>query len=289
MVGMLVAISGIFAAAPGARTGVAPAAVEISFVTHAGEGAAGRKRFTRDGCYEETSGGSTGGSEYAREIQVGCLRPADVAPIFSRLDAIPADALAREAAPTGPRQRSLLAGGSETLVVLIRSDGTRWIAANARAGDDILRAVNELPDGNQWHASPPEPPVGAGAQLLVVAVSSTGKVRRIEGALASDGRWWCHRSVVGTRDDEQPSLAKKVPPVTNAPARLGRILSGAHPKAHDDAPADDRRPADGNETNVEVVWPGQPREPLRPVRVARAAAERFATEMKALSPACAGR
>ena len=59
MLPTLIAISGMLAAAtPGADATVA--AVEIAFVTHAGEGAAGRKRFTRDGCYQVASGGSTG-------------------------------------------------------------------------------------------------------------------------------------------------------------------------------------------------------------------------------------
>jgi hypothetical protein len=48
----------------------------------------GSKRFTRDGCYQIESGGSTGGSTYAHDSQAGCQRAADVAAIFARLDAI---------------------------------------------------------------------------------------------------------------------------------------------------------------------------------------------------------
>ena len=64
---ILLAISGMLAATePPSRAGAGIAAVEISFVTHVGEGAEGQKRFTRDGCYQAESGGSTGGAGYAR-------------------------------------------------------------------------------------------------------------------------------------------------------------------------------------------------------------------------------
>ena len=83
---------------PPARTRVA---VEISFVTHAGEGAAGGKRFMRDGCYQIESGGSTGGAGYARDSQAGCHLPTDVAAVFARLGAIAGDALVRDGTARG--------------------------------------------------------------------------------------------------------------------------------------------------------------------------------------------
>ena len=43
------------------------------------------------------------------------------------------------------------------------------------------------------------------------------------------------------------------------------------------------------ETNIQIVWPGKERAPLRPRRLASAVVERFGAEMKPLSPACAGR
>ena len=95
------AVIGLVAAeAAAAPPREAPAAVEISFVTHAGEGAAGSKRFMRDGCYQIESGGSTGGAGYAHDSQAGCHLPADVAAVFARLGAIAGDALVRDGAGT---------------------------------------------------------------------------------------------------------------------------------------------------------------------------------------------
>jgi hypothetical protein len=278
------AISGMLAAADSsARAGAVTAAVEISFVTHAGEGAEGQKRFTRDGCYQSESGGSTGGAAYAFERQAGCHRKADVAAVFARLDAIPAAALGREGGATGgsASRHGAMPGSAETQVVLIRGDGSRWVAANKPAADDILRAVNELPSENQWHGTPPEKPVGSGAQLIVVAMTQ-GKDShwRFEGSLASDGRWWCHRSLIGTRNAEIRLPRKGAVPITNAPARLGRILVGARPDVPDAAPpANDTRA-------VEVVWPGMARAALQPARLAGDVITRFIGEVQSLAPVC---
>ena len=76
-------VLGLVAAEAAPARPVQPAAVEISFLTHAGEGAAGGKRFMRDGCYQIESGGSTGGAGYARDSQAGCHLPADVAAVFA--------------------------------------------------------------------------------------------------------------------------------------------------------------------------------------------------------------
>ena len=173
-------------------------------------------------------------------------------------------------------------GGSQTRVVLVRPDGSRWVAASAKVAQELVAAVNELPSENQWYAEPPAPPLGTGPQLLVLSV--TAPDRRLEASLASDGRWWCYLSVIGLRGSEQ-----KLPPpgklaLTDAPARLARILAGARPpgKVADEAPAD-KQPF---EASVEVVWPGQPRAALRPRSQGRPVVQRFATEMRALSPAC---
>src|SRR6185503_12605255 len=193
---------GLVAAEAAAAPPAKPVAVEISFVTHVGEGAAGGKRFMRDGCYQVESGGSTGGAGYARASQAGCHLPADVAAVFARLGAIAGDALVREGAGRGgaaggARGAGLLGGESQTRVVLIRPDGSRWVAANQATADDVLRAVNELPSENQWYATLPTKAIGTGGQLVVLAV--TGQSKRTEAALAADGRWWCSRSVVGDR------------------------------------------------------------------------------------------
>ena len=174
-------------------------------------------------------------------------------------------------------------------MVLVRRDGTRWVAANQATADDVLRAVNELPGENQSAANPPEKQVGTGAQLLSLSAAGGRRSGRFEGFLASDGRWWCYTSILGPREGEPPLPAKKVSAVANAPARLGRILAGARADAPEGAPRDDGSPVEGTETNVQIVWPGKERAPLRPRRLASAVVERFVAEMKPLSPACAGR
>ncbi|HEY5451159.1 MAG TPA: hypothetical protein VIQ54_20545 [Polyangia bacterium] len=291
---ILLAISGMLAAEPAGTVaaGRAPVAVEISFATIAGEGAAGRKCFMRDGCYQVESGGGTGGAGYARDSQAGCLLPADVAAVFARLGAIADSALVREkaagpkgGAAGGARARGLLPGDDQTQVVLIRDDGSRWVAANKPAADDILRAVNELPSENQWYAKPPEKPVGKGGQLVVVSAAATasarGGSRRLQAVLASDGRWWCYRSVIGEQRGERELPAGKVSPLPAAAAseRLGRILAGADTDAGPD------KPKDGPEISVEAAWPGKPRAALKP-SVHEKVVKRFVAEMKPVSPTC---
>jgi hypothetical protein len=285
----LVAISGILAAeaaaAPRAQT---VAAVELSYLTHAGEGAAGQKRFGRDGCYQVESGGSTGGAAYARDSQAGCHLPGDVAAVFAKLAAIPGDALAPEkpaqGSATGGARRRGMPGDSETEVVLIRTDGSRWVGANKSTADDILRAVNELPSENQWYAKPPDKSVGTGAQLLVVSAWTAG-TRRTEAVLTADGRWWCHLSKIGPRGGEQKLPAKPVKPLTsaNAVARMGRILEGVRPPGPDDKNA---RSSAEPETLTEVAWPDKKRTPL-PQVPGQDVAVRFGAEMQAQAPACA--
>lgn len=292
MLSIAMAISGMLAAEAAARAGTPPAAVEISFVTHAGEGAAGRKRFTRDGCYQTESGGSTGGSGYARDSQAGCLLPADVATVFARLGTVAEGALIREKAASpkggaagGARAEGLLPGGAETKVVLIRGDGSRWVAANKPTADDILRAVNELPSENQWYAEPPDKPVGPGAQLVVVSYTSGSS--RTEASLTADGRWWCNQSVVGAREGDHKLPAKPPKPLqeTEAAARLARILKGMRPDTADDATAA-RDKSSGDSETAEVAWPGQPRAPLRPRRSITNVISRFASEMQSMAAPC---
>jgi hypothetical protein len=289
VVGLMAADAGA-ASAPAASARPAAVAVEISFVTRAGEGAAGSKRFMRDGCYQVESGGSTGGAGYARDSQAGCHLAGDVEAVFDKLAAVAADALVRETPGRASAAGGAPSRGLETRVVLVRQDGSRWVAAGKEANNQLLGAVNELPSENQWYAKPPAKPAGTGAQLLVLAVTTSGRggSRRLEASLASDGRWWCHRSVVGQPGGDQklPATKTLTLPAAQAAARLGRILEGARPDAGDDGPPASKRP-DRVETSVEIVWPGPVRAPLRPKRLADGVADRFGAEMQALSPACA--
>jgi len=286
----LVAISGMLAAdAAAAPQTQAVAAVEVSFLTHAGEGAAGQKRFGRDGCYQVESGGSTGGGSYARDSQAGCHLPADVAVVFAKLDAIPANTLEPERPPgestTGGAPRFGISGTSETHVVLIRTNGSRWMAANKSTTDEILRAVNELPSENQWYAKPPEKPAGTGSQLLVVSAWTAGK-RRTEGMLAADGRWWCHLSAIGPRGGSEKLPTKPVKPLTSksAVARLNWILWGVRPPHHDDKNAPTRKLEP--ETLVQVTWFDQKSTPL-PQVAGYDVTMRFSVHMGTPTPVCA--
>jgi hypothetical protein len=267
-----------------------PATVEVSFATHAGEGAEGRKRFGRDGCYQVESGGGTGGAGYARDSQAGCLLPADVAAVFAKLAAIPGDALVREkparASTTGGARAQLEPGGSNTTVVLIRRDGSRWVAANRATADDILRAVNELPSENQWHAKAPAKPVGTGPQLVVLSATGQGRIRT-EATLASDGRWWCYRSAIGSRGDVGKLPEKPVKPLAPEAAAtlLRRFLYGVRPDGTGDAPARVDHPP--IEASVEVAWPARERAPVRAPALSSTITVRFGAQMSALSPACA--
>jgi hypothetical protein len=292
-------VSGIMAADAAVPAQTPPAvplsAVEITFATHAGEGATGRKRFMRDGCYQIESGGGTGGAGYARDSQAGCHLPADVAAVLAKLAAIGSQIRTRERASAasaagGARADGLGPGLEQTRVVLVRPDGSRWVADNQAVGNQLLAAVNELPSENQWYATPPAKPIGAGAQLVVLAVTTSGDSggsKRVEATLASDGRWWCHRSVIGARGSEQKLPATKALALKDAPARLGRIFEGITPAASDEAQTASSKRADRIETSIEVAWPGQGRGALRAKSRADKVADRFGAEMQALSPACA--
>jgi hypothetical protein len=291
-------VSGIMAAdagAPAQAPRAAPvSAVEITFAPHAGEGATGRTRFMRDGCYQSESGGGTGGAGYARDSQAGCHLSADVAAAFAKIAAVGGDGLARErvnaaSATGGARAEGLAPGGSHTRVVVVRPDGSRWVAANKTADQQLLAAVNDLPSENQWYATPPAKPIGAGAQLVVLAVATSAGdgSKRTEASLASDGRWWCHRSVIGPRGGEDKLPAPKALALKDAPARLGRIFEGIRPAAPDLAETAADKGSGRIETSVEVAWPAQGRGALRPKSRADKVADRFGAEMQALSPVCA--
>ena len=124
--------------------------------------------------------------------------------------------------------------------------------------------------------------------MLSVATSDAGGgSRRIEASLASDGRWWCYRSVVGPRGGEEKLPAKKTLALKDAAARLGRILAGTGPDtANEDRTVASRR-TDRTEMSVEAAWRGDTRGPVRPRSQWDAVIDRFGAEMQALSPACA--
>ena len=154
---------------------------------------------------------------YARDSQAGCHLPGDVAAVFAKLAAIAGDGLTREnagpaAAPAAGRAPSgLLPGGAQTRVVLVRPDGSRWIGREQGHRRPAARRGQRAADENQWYATPPAKPIGAGAQLVVLAVATSdgGGSKRTEASLASDGRWWCYRSVVGARGGEEKLPARR--------------------------------------------------------------------------------
>jgi len=251
------------------------AAIEVPFDTRAGEGATGVKRFARDGCYAVESEGSTGGAQRVRESQAGCHGLADVAEMFRRVDAF----AAKEAlAP---------AGGARAGVTLVRSDGSRWVAAGVDADLALARALDGMPGENQWYAKPPAPASGKGPQLLVLSAAPTGRGtgHSLEAMLAADGRWWCHRSVP-TAEGGEPRLPAQRPArlsAADASARLGRILQGASPTG--EVTEADLLDPDARQASVEVAVAGRARAPLRP-RLARMVVMHFVAEMRGHSAAC---
>jgi hypothetical protein len=268
-------------------------AVEVTYSTRVGEGAAGRKHLGRDGCYQVEGEGGTGGAGRARDSQAGCHHAADVAAAFARIAKVAETSRAAPERARGPAggaaMDSSLPGKRDRMVIVLRN-GTRLIPSDQDAANALAAAVNELPSENQWYAKPPASPVGKGAQLIVLSVSaaSEGGPRRLEAALAADGRWWCHRSMPARAGDEPQLPGKRAKPLASAEAsaRLARIAAGlrAAGAADDDASRD---PPGGIERSIEIAFPGGPRSRALPKQQAAAVAGRFAAEMRPASSACA--
>jgi hypothetical protein len=258
------------------------AAIELTFSTNAGEGAVGRKRFDRDGCYQSESDGETGGGGRAHDSEVGCHRAEDVERTFALIALLP---LRAEIVPAKLPD-------DQTRVVVVRADGTRWVPADGQAARELLRLVNSLPAQNQWYAQPPANPVGTTAQLIVLSVSETGGagVRRLEAMVAADGRWWCHRSVPAGATEALQLPRKPAKPLspTDARARLAYVTAGLSPPgtARDDDAAVSRTGHGVNRT-VEVAFAGGPRAPARPRHKAADVARRFEAKMRPAAAACA--
>ena len=259
------------------------AAIEVTFSTNAGEGAAGRKRFDSDGCYQTESEGGAGGGGRVRDSQAGCHRAEDVARVFELISVLP---LRAEVAP-----RDKLPAGQDRVVV-VRADDTRWVPADDQTVRELARLVDSLPAENQWYAEPPANPVGKAAQLVVLSVSETGGagVRRLEAVLAADGRWWCHRTVPAGATEELQPPRKRTKPLSpeDARARLAHITAGLSPPGtgRDDDTAVSRSGHGVNRT-VEVAFAGAPRAPARPRNKAADVAKRFEAKLQPVAPACA--
>jgi hypothetical protein len=258
------------------------AAIEVTFSTHAGEGAVGRKRVGRDGCYQSESEGGTGGGGRAHDSEAGCHRADDVARAFALISVLPLRAAGVPAKVPGEQDR----------VVVVRADDTRWVAADDHAARELLRVVNDLPSQNQWYAQPPANPVGKAAQLVVLSVSETGGagVRRLEAVVAADGRWWCHRSVPAGASEELELARKPAKPLSpeDARGRLAFITAGLSPPGtgrDDDAAV--ARTAHAVNRTVEVAFAGGPRAPARPRHKAADVAKRFEARMRPMAAACA--
>lgn len=258
------------------------AAIEVTFSTNAGEGAVGRKRVDRSGCYQSESEGGTGGGRRAHDSEAGCHRAEDVERTFALISALPlrAETVPAKLPDDQPR------------VVVVRADDTRLVPADDQAARELLRLVNSLPSQNQWYAQPPANPVGKTAQLVVLSVSETGGpgVRRLEAVVAADGRWWCHRSVPAGASEELQLARKPAKPLSpeDALARLAFITAGLSPpgtaRAGDTAVA---RTGHGVNRTVEVAFAGGPRAPARPRHKAADVAKRLEAKMRPLAAACA--
>lgn len=279
---MAYAILAMFVLVPVPPQRPAVAAIEMTFATHAGEGAVGRKRVDRNGCYQSESEGRTGVVGRAHDSEAGCHRADDVERVFALIAGLP---LRAEVAATLPDEHNR--------VVVVRADDTRWVAADDQGARELVRLVNSLPSDNQWYAQPPANPVGNTAQLVALAVSDTGGaggVRRLEAVVAADGRWWCHRSVPVAVVQELQLARKRAKPLSpaEARARLATITAGLSPpgSGRDDGAAAARTGHGVNRT-VEVAFAGGPRAPARPRHKAADVAKRFEARMRPMAAACA--
>jgi hypothetical protein len=258
-------------------------AIEVTFATHAGEGAVGRKRFDRDGCYQSEAEGGTGGGARAHDSEAGCHRAEDVERVFALIAALP---LRAELVPAKlPDEHNR--------IVVVRADDTRWIPTDDQGARELLRLVNGLPSENQWYAQPPANPAGKTAQLVALSVSETGGasgVRRLEAVVAADGRWWCHRSVPAGAIEELQLARKRPKPLSpaEAQARLANITAGLSPPGSGrDNDAAAARTAHGINRTVEVAFAGGPRAPARPRHKAADVAKRFEARMRPMAATCA--
>ncbi|MES1172614.1 MAG: hypothetical protein ABUL77_05215 [Bacteroidota bacterium] len=286
---------GLLIGEPGSASPAEVAVIEVPFSTRVGDGASGLKRIFRNGCYQVVSeGGSGAGAGSSRNSQVGCHLAGEVSAAFERLDLLASasgSGVVKEGrvSPSGGR-RDESGVRAQAGVVLVRGDGSRWVAANDEVAGEFLSAINAMPSENQWHAKPPARPVGKGPQFVAVSVATTRGAgpRKLQGSLSVDGRWWCHGTGVAGVGHTATSRPLKLAPVNprDASGRLGRILKGARAKSaieDDDVPPD----ASGIETSVELVFAGRSRSGLFPKRLAKPVAQRFAVEMSRHSPLCA--
>jgi hypothetical protein len=286
-----VAATGATGAPP---SGQAPlVAIEVAYSTRAGEGSSGVKRLSHAGCYEVESLGSAGAGARVRDSHAGCHLPGEVAEVFRQMEALAADGVVVRTTAPAVREEERLLGGQRTTITLVRADGSRWIAPGKETALKLEGALEQLPSDDQWYATPPAPPAGKGGKvpvLVVLSASDAGGAsgpRRLQAALAADGRWWCHRSVPALPNDELKLSVRKTWPMApaDARARLGRILEGASPgrAADEQAPP---RAAGHREISVEAAFAGGGRAPLHPAGLSGAVVDRFVGEMRQKAPAC---
>jgi hypothetical protein len=264
--------------------------VEVSFTTHAGEGAQGVKRFFRDGCFAVASEGGTGGGR-ARESSAGCHLRRDVDETFAKLDAlVKSGDVVRERDAPGTNEGGAAGHLVSERAVLVGKDGARWVAASQLGRMSLEGAIAALPSENLWFPPMPADPPGRGAPVLVAISWSrpgAGGARRLQASLVDDGRWWCARSTGARGGDgaENPARPPRALAAAEAKARLGRILRGVRRPADGDAEA---KPAAGDEAvSVEVAFADGLRDAVRPRSLTRTVADRFLAELRAQSPACA--
>lgn len=268
------------------------ALIEVPFSTRAGDGASGLKRIFRNGCYQVVSESGSGAGA-SRNSQVGCHRPGEASQAFERLDLLASasgSGVVKEDPASSSGGRGNESGArAQARAVLVRGDGSRWVAANDDVAGELLSAINTIPSENQWHAKPPATPVGKGPQFVAVNVSTTGGTasRKLQASLSVDGRWWCHRWGVAQAGDTSTARGRKLAPVNprEASGRLGRILKGARTR---NPLEDDEEPpgASGIELSVELVLAGRARTGLFPKRLSKVVAQRFAAEMSSHSQLC---
>jgi len=283
------------AAAPSTRGLVS--AIETRFLTHVGEGAAGRRRVFRNGCYQSDSRGGTGGGQ-AQDSQAGCTTPSTFAAMFAKADEVVADGVL---VPENPAEvakdeaaRHFVTALDDARVglhpVVVCADGRRLVAKDKQASQRLEGVVGMEPSIDAWYVTPPKPALGAGAQMIALSARKVGRSgdRTLQASLVANGSWWCYRSIP-TQGSDAPTTFSQPPPKPLPPAKaaaiLDRVLAGISARA---LAADEAKGLviPERDIQVEAAVGSGPRTAIRSTTAVTGVATRFGGEMRAQSSAC---
>jgi hypothetical protein len=303
LVVLVVVADGVMGTGAGHATDVAPptpgpvSSIETRFLTHFGEGAAGRRRVFRNGCYQSESRGGTGGGQ-AKDSQAGCTTPSIFAAMFAKADeVVAAGVLVPENLSEVTKEQSaqhVVTALDDTSVglhpVVVCDDGRRLVAKDKQASQLLERVVGMEPSIDPWYVTPPKPALSAGAQMIALSARKIGRSGEgtLQASLVASGSWWCHRSIPTLGAAAPTTVSRPTPkplPPARAAAILDRVLAGISARA---LAADEAEGLAVPERDIQVeaaVGLG-PRTAVRSTTAVTRVATRFGDEMRAQSSAC---